>query len=107
MTAADWDHQRQRLQERKDALLARLGSLETALDQQPSADAEERATEREDDEVMEGIGREGLQELEMIDAALQRIEDGEYGVCTVCGEDIGQERLDLLPHTPFCRNCAR
>jgi len=32
--------------------------------------------------------------------------EGEYGYCTVCGEKISEERLDLLPATPFCRNHA-
>jgi RNA polymerase-binding transcription factor DksA len=45
-------------------------------------------------------------ELRQISAALQRIEVGEYGTCTKCGAEIGEERLDLLPHTPFCRRCA-
>ncbi|MCB1419359.1 MAG: TraR/DksA C4-type zinc finger protein, partial [Notoacmeibacter sp.] len=44
--------------------------------------------------------------LKRIDAALDRIEAGTYGVCAKCGEDITEERLDLLPATPFCRNCA-
>ena len=41
-----------------------------------------------------------------INAALQRIEDGSYGFCVTCGNEISQERLDVLPATPFCRNCA-
>ncbi|MHA1127489.1 MAG: TraR/DksA C4-type zinc finger protein, partial [Alphaproteobacteria bacterium] len=30
----------------------------------------------------------------------------EYGVCVACGEDISEERLDVLPDTPKCRKCA-
>ena len=42
-----------------------------------------------------------------IDSALRRIEEeGEYGYCTKCGTEIAPERLDVLPQTPFCRNCA-
>ena len=40
--------------------------------------------------------------LNDIDAALQRIEDGTYGVCTVSGEDIPTDRLDALPWAARC-----
>jgi DnaK suppressor protein len=37
-----------------------------------------------------------------IEAALRRIRDGVYGLCTVCGREIPTERLDAVPWTPFC-----
>ena len=40
-----------------------------------------------------------------IDAALQRIEDGIYGVCESCGERIGLERLRARPVTTLCIEC--
>ncbi|SIO11172.1 transcriptional regulator, TraR/DksA family [Rhodovulum sp. ES.010] len=42
-----------------------------------------------------------------IKAALARIENGEFGYCTECGEGIGARRLDLDPTAPTCINCAR
>jgi RNA polymerase-binding transcription factor DksA len=38
----------------------------------------------------------------LIDEALRRLEHGEYGKCVICGRDIPEERLDLVPETPFC-----
>lgn len=99
--------------EREGQLRDRLGELESKLleiegelDEQPNKDVEERAVERESDEVLEGIGNAGLQEIHMIKAALERIAEGEYGFCVKCGEEILQERLDVVPHAPLCRNCA-
>ncbi len=40
-----------------------------------------------------------------IDAALQRIEDGTYGICEQCGERIGAERLRARPVTTLCIDC--
>jgi len=40
--------------------------------------------------------------LGLIDEALRRLERGEYGKCVICGRDIPEERLDLVPETPFC-----
>lgn len=94
------------LENRLKELNWKLVEIETALDETPSSDAEERAVEREDDEVLEGIGQASQTEIRMINAALARIGSGDYGVCTTCGETISDARLDLLPHTPFCKSCA-
>lgn len=87
-------------------LKARLVQIDDELDSHQSKDWEDLAAEREADEVLEGMGQSGLQEIRRIEAALQRIESGEYGACAKCGTEIAPERLDALPDTPFCRNCA-
>ena len=47
------------------------------------------------------------QVLADIEAALQRIEDGTYGVCTNCGKQIPLERLEARPWATTCIDCAR
>ena len=101
------------VQDRKKALEQRLAELEgrlqdidKELDQPVPKDWEEAAQEREGDEVLESMGEQGLHEIEMIRAALARVDDGTYGSCVKCGEEISEERLDVVPATPFCRNCA-
>lgn len=94
------------LQERLADLNGRLAGIEAELDSHHAADWEELATEREGDEVLERMGTSGQQEIRMIEAALDRIESGDYGFCAKCGAEIGEERLDVLPFTPFCRSCA-
>ena len=44
--------------------------------------------------------------LGMIESALERIEDGVYGLCRDCGSSILKTRLNALPYTPFCVKCA-
>jgi len=97
---------RARLTERLSSLEARLDQIESALDQAPPADAEDRATEREDDEVMEHLGQVGLTEIEQIKAALRRIDEGTFGICAACENDISVERLEAIPHATRCRHCA-
>ena len=46
------------------------------------------------------------QELARIEAALQRLEDDEYGFCTACEEAIAAKRLENDPATPLCIKCA-
>jgi len=45
-------------------------------------------------------------ELRKIDAALVRLEEGEYGICRKCRQDILLKRLEFDPSTPLCINCA-
>ncbi|MEY3960512.1 MAG: transcriptional regulator, TraR/DksA family [Pseudomonadota bacterium] len=94
------------LETRLAELQARIDGIENELDSHNSPDWEELATEREGDEVLEDLGTAGQLEMRQIAAALQRIDEGDYGVCTKCGAEISEERLDLLPQTPFCRSCA-
>jgi len=42
-----------------------------------------------------------------IDAALKRIEDGTYGVCSNCATEIPEERLDARPWATLCIDCQR
>ena len=43
--------------------------------------------------------------IQKIDEALKRIENGTFGICEVCGEDISEERLRVRPVTTLCVNC--
>ncbi len=45
--------------------------------------------------------------LKRIDAALNRLNEGEYGYCVACGDAIAIKRLDLDPATPHCAGCAK
>ncbi len=47
------------------------------------------------------------QHLELVEAALERIEAGTFGRCVRCGETIAPERLDALPWAPRCIDCQR
>jgi RNA polymerase-binding transcription factor DksA len=44
---------------------------------------------------------------EQILAAWSRIENGTFGRCTRCQQEIGSARLQAVPYTPFCVECAR
>lgn len=45
--------------------------------------------------------------LHKVENALIRIEEGEYGICESCGNDIPTARLDALPYATLCVDCAR
>lgn len=52
-----------------------------------------------------GLLSDGVDVLEMIDEALQRLEDSEYGICLDCGEPIPRKRLEAKPYAKYCTKC--
>lgn len=55
--------------------------------------------------ALEGKRRREIQ-LTRIEAALERIEEGEFGYCAMCDEEIAGRRLEIDPANPFCVHCA-
>lgn len=98
--------QKQILTTRRAELTGHLMETEHSLDEAPPKDWEDRSSERQGDEVLESLGHIELAELRRIDAALHRIDNDVYGECQKCGSEVLEERLKLLPDTPFCKNCA-
>jgi len=98
---------RQKLNALKDELSTRIKAIDKDIRHEDlSKDWEEQATERENDEVLDALGNASEQELIMVNAALKRIDDGSYFQCSQCGEDISEERLESLPFTTTCIQCA-
>ena len=58
------------------------------------------------DEVLESLGNTSEQVLSMVKYALMRIEDGTYAYCDECGEAIPEARLESVPYTAHCVDCA-
>jgi RNA polymerase-binding transcription factor DksA len=100
------EERRNSLERRKKYLTNRLENIEDELDDAPDPNWSENAQASEDDQVLEDLGLAGQDEIRAINAALQRMDDGTYGECVTCGEKISEERLDILPYTPFCKDHA-
>lgn len=94
---------------RRAQLRGRLSAVRSdrcRLGEQLSLDCDQLAIQRENDDVMDVTGASAECELFRIKEALQRIEDGTYGVCTTCGSRIGLQRLRAIPHAERCTDCA-
>ena len=97
---------RETLVQKLEQLQHRVGKIEGDLRRTPEPDSEERALGRENDEVLERLDSSGREELQLLQAAISRIDAGTYGVCKQCGEQIAQQRLEALPYTITCIKCA-
>ena len=64
-------------------------------------------TENYDQEFTLGLIENEQLTLEQINQALARIANGSFGYCQECGEPIARTRLQAIPYTPHCIECAR
>jgi RNA polymerase-binding transcription factor DksA len=71
-----------------------------------SADAPDRAIQRENDDVIDSIGAAAAAELAEIDRAFARMDSGHYGICEDCQHEIEQKRLVAVPYATRCLRCT-
>ena len=98
-----------RLKARRDELGGRLSEVradQRRLREPLSLDSADRATQRENDDVIDAIGLSVESELIEIKNALSRIEAGTYGRCASCGSRISVARLHAIPYAQRCSGCA-
>lgn len=68
-------------------------------------DTYDLASDERDREISLILSDRDRVRLQAIDEALDRIEEGTYGICESCEEEIGAGRLEALPFTRLCVNC--
>lgn len=110
MSGIDTDHFRNLLEARRAELLALSDAAKDArkpveLDQQ-SVGRLSRQDALQQQAMANAQDARRVAELRKIKAALQRIEDGEYGSCTECGEAIAPKRLEIDLTATLCAPCA-
>ena len=103
----DYSVYRQQLMRLRDDLLNRMGKS-----QQEERDEVQREGNRdnahlwEESDIRDSLDDQAEQELAQVNAVLARVENGTYGSCSVCGEPIGEKRLEAVPHAATCVNCG-
>ncbi|HET9843815.1 MAG TPA: TraR/DksA family transcriptional regulator [Gammaproteobacteria bacterium] len=104
-----FDAIREKLLQKKETLQKRVEEIDHVLQRRSKPldkDFAEQAVERENDEVLEALLQTSRNEIKQINRALNRIESGDYFVCARCGEDIPSGRLEAIPYTDLCLECA-
>jgi DnaK suppressor protein len=97
---------REQLEQKRTELNERVDKIKADITGGLDPDSKEQAAQLENAEVLDALANEGVQELGKISDALQRMDEGTYGVCTNCGENIDNRRLDVRPFSSKCISCA-
>jgi DnaK suppressor protein len=95
---------------RRDALRKALAgdlSLLKELRAQASGDLIDAALDSVQDEISSQLAEVESRELARIENALDRMRNGEYGLCEGCGTNIPMARLNALPYATYCIKCQR
>ena len=103
---ASYEALRAELLTRIGILSKRADNIETDLRKTGNRDWVERATEIENDEVLDGLDEITRAEVAELRHAVERIDNGTYGRCEHCGGDISYARLEALPAAARCVRCA-
>ena len=97
-----------RLIERRNQLLNMVERTEDygrEADREVSQDPADKASNSYTKELLFSQSTNERNTLRLIQEALGRIEEGSYGECINCGEEIGAKRLEAIPWTPHCIRC--
>ena len=100
------DEIRARLVKHKAELRKRISTIHEHARDPLEQDSAEQAAQLGNVAVVSALENEAVQQIAEIEAALQRLEAGTYGVCVTCGEPVGEGRLKVRPAATQCRDCA-
>jgi DnaK suppressor protein len=101
---------REQLLETKTRLLGEIDSesrAERESNKDEGMDSYDLASEERDREINFILSDRERVKLKQIDDALERLDDGAYGVCESCGLEIAEERLEAMPFSRLCRDCQQ
>jgi DnaK suppressor protein len=96
--------------ETKDKLLGEIDSelrAERESNKDEGMDSYDLASEERDREINFILSDRERIKLKQIDDALERLDQGNYGVCESCGLEIAEERLTAMPFSRLCRDCQQ
>jgi DnaK suppressor protein len=93
---------------RKEQLLLETSSSQTLIQElleDHSSDETDCAEMASDSFNMNQVRNKQLEEIEDINLALEKIKNNTYGICDMCGANIGIRRLRIKPYARFCVDC--
>lgn len=93
------------LLEERIGLSAKLNGNDLSVDAAETPDPVDLAVQNYSKNVMLAVSENDSMQLQMVDEALQRIEDDEYGTCQNCSNAIQPKRLAAIPWARYCLNC--
>ncbi len=110
MRQRDLETMRLHLHRRRRLILETTARTSAELDALRGAERdpefEEGAQSEHEQYTLTRLTEAQRREVAMIDAALQRVDSGDYGVCRDCDTDIDPRRLLALPYALYCADCA-
>lgn len=96
---------KEKLLAERELLINKLKSNDLSVDDSETPDPVDLAVRNYSKNVMLAVSENDSRQLIMIDEALLRIEDDEYGSCQNCEKEINPKRLAAIPWARYCLDC--
>ena len=96
---------KEKLLAEREQLVEKLKGNDLSIDDAETPDPVDLAVRNYSKNVMLAVSENESRQLMLIDQALMRIEDDEYGPCQNCEKQINQKRLAAIPWARFCIDC--
>lgn len=94
-----------RLAAEREIILAKLNGNDLSVDDSETPDPVDLAVRNYSKNVQLALSENESRQLELIDEALERLEEEEYGVCQNCEQEINPKRLAAIPWARYCLDC--
>jgi DnaK suppressor protein len=105
MTELNLDEFREKLFAERNNLMAKSNPKGLSIDENESADPLDASAQSYAKNVLISVSANDAKLLKLIDEALERIEDEEFGDCQNCNKTVGIKRLEAIPWAKYCINC--
>ena len=105
MSELNLDEIKDRLITERDNLLNKLKENDLSIDDSETPDPVDLAVRNYSKNVMLAVSENDSRQIILINEALERIDDEEYGTCQNCEKEINPKRLDAIPWARYCLNC--
>ncbi len=89
----------------REGLLKKLKDNDLSTDDSETPDPVDLAVRNYSKNLMLAVSENDSRQLILINEALERIADEEYGTCQNCEKEINQKRLDAIPWARYCLSC--
>ncbi len=96
---------KQRLLDERSQLIGKLKDNDLSVDDSETPDPVDLAVRNYSKNVMLAVSENESRQLALIDEALMRVEDDEYGLCQNCAKEITAKRLAAIPWARYCLSC--
>ena len=105
MTKAQLKKIKAKLIAERDVIIGKLSSTDLSVDESETPDPVDLAVRNYSKNVALAVSENESRQLVLINEALERIEDEEYGLCLNCENKVNAKRLNAIPWARYCLDC--
>jgi len=96
---------KEKLLAEREILIQKLNGNDLSIDDSETPDPVDLAVRNYSKNVMLAVSENESRQLALIDEALRRLDDHEYGLCQNCEKEVSAKRLSAIPWARYCLDC--